>query len=93
MTHNVSSCRGSHHDFTPRIAFVGPVRGLSIQRPCKHERQVPARQRFEQGGKAQDFGRVFVHGSVAGGYADALYVVCAPTCNATCNRGFLHQIC
>lgn len=47
MTHNLSSCRGSHYDFTPRIAFVGPVRGLSIQRARKHEGEIPARQRLQ----------------------------------------------
>jgi hypothetical protein len=39
MTHNLSSVTGPHDsDFTPRTAFVGPVRGLSIQRPRKHQR-------------------------------------------------------
>ncbi len=45
MTHNLSSVTGPHDsDFTPRTAFVGPVRGLSIHHPRKHEGDIPARK-------------------------------------------------
>jgi len=62
MTHRLSSSVGSHdHGFTLRpLSSTVTGRSLSMQDSRKHEREIPARQRFERAGKAQHFGRVGV---------------------------------
>ena len=88
----------ANRGFTPLPIQTTPLtsavagRGLSIQQPRKHQREIPVGQGFEHSGIGQDFWRVGVgHGSVAGGYAHALYVGPRSTCNATCNSFQIHQ--